>query len=155
MPDTIITCKDFLTAVEKNLIGFNWICPNGGDKCAYRHMLPQGYVLDAGPAEDTDDRPLEELIEEERSQLKSDGLTPVTAVTFAAWKERREKRKQDELEAKMAEEAKKAKGGKKNAGSGIMSGKALFTFDPTLFKDDDDAVDDELYNEASEEENPT
>ena len=55
----------------------------------------------------------------------------------------------------MAEEAKKAKGGKKNAGSGIMSGKALFTFDPTLFKDDDDAVDDELYDEASEEENPT
>lgn len=111
-------------------------------------------MLDAGPDEAKDDRPLEEIIEEERSQLKSDGLTPVTAVSFAAWKERREKRKQDELEAKMAEEAKKAKGGKKNAGSGIMSGKALFTYDPTLFKDDDDAVDDDLYDEASEEENP-
>lgn len=28
-----------------------------------------------------------------------------------------------------------------------MSGKALFTYDPTLFKDDDDAVDEELYEE--------
>lgn len=27
-PDTIITCRDFLDAVEKNLYGFNWVCPN-------------------------------------------------------------------------------------------------------------------------------
>jgi len=47
----------------------------------------------------------------------------------------------------MAEEAKKAKSKKSN----IMSGKALFTYDPTLFKDDDDAVDDDLYEEANEE----
>ena len=40
MPDTIITCKDFLQAVEKNLYGFNWVCPNGGEKCIYRHCLP-------------------------------------------------------------------------------------------------------------------
>jgi len=32
-----------------------------------------------------------------------------------------------------------------------MSGKALFTYDPTLFKDDDDAVDEELYEEDVEE----
>lgn len=50
----------------------------------------------------------------------------------------------------MAEEAAKAKGGKKGAKAGIMSGKALFTYDPTLFKDDDDAVDDDLYEEAAE-----
>lgn len=50
----------------------------------------------------------------------------------------------------MAEEAAKAKGGKKGTKGGIMSGKALFTYDPTLFKDDDDAVDDDLYEEAAE-----
>jgi hypothetical protein len=33
--------------------------------------------------------------------LKSDGLTPVTKETFFAWKERRKKRKQEELEEKM------------------------------------------------------
>lgn len=45
VPDTIITCKDFIEAVEKNLYGFNWVCPNKGDECQYRHMLPTGYVL--------------------------------------------------------------------------------------------------------------
>ena len=33
VPDTIITCRDFIEAVEKNLYGFNWMCPNGGDNC--------------------------------------------------------------------------------------------------------------------------
>jgi len=30
---------------------------------------------------------------------------------------------------------------------GFMSGKALFTYDPTLFADDDDAVAEDLYEE--------
>jgi len=30
-PDTIITCKSFVEAVEKDLYGFNWVCPNMGD----------------------------------------------------------------------------------------------------------------------------
>ena len=40
MPDTIITCKDFVSVVEQGLYGFNWVCPNGGEACPYRHMLP-------------------------------------------------------------------------------------------------------------------
>jgi hypothetical protein len=35
---------------------------------------------------------------------------------------------------------------------GFLSGKALFSFDPTLFTDDADAVDDELYNDMEMEE---
>ena len=31
--DTIITCKNFIEAVEKDLYGFNWVCPAGGDGC--------------------------------------------------------------------------------------------------------------------------
>jgi hypothetical protein len=50
----------------------------------------------------------------------------------------------------MAEEAKKTKGKGKGGAAGIMSGKALFTYDPTLFKDDENAVDDNLYDEAAE-----
>ena len=45
VPDTIITCNHFIEAVEKDLYGFNWVCPNKGDDCNYRHMLPQGYIL--------------------------------------------------------------------------------------------------------------
>lgn len=32
-PDTIITCREFIEAVEKELYGFKWNCPNGGDSC--------------------------------------------------------------------------------------------------------------------------
>jgi hypothetical protein len=37
--------QSFIDAVEKNLYGFNWVCPDGGDECKYRHMLPAGFVL--------------------------------------------------------------------------------------------------------------
>lgn len=42
---TDITCQHFVEAVEKNLYGWLWECPNGGDKCVYTHALPPGYVL--------------------------------------------------------------------------------------------------------------
>ena len=45
MPDTIITCLQFLEAVEDDKYGFRWECPNGGNKCRFRHMLPEGYVI--------------------------------------------------------------------------------------------------------------
>lgn len=44
-PDTIITCQHFIKAVEKDLYGFNWVCPVAGDACGYMHRLPMGYVL--------------------------------------------------------------------------------------------------------------
>jgi len=34
--DTIITCQDFLKAVEDECYGWRWECPNG-PKCRYRH----------------------------------------------------------------------------------------------------------------------
>lgn len=42
---TDITCENFVDAVEKGVYGWNWDCPNGGDKCVYTHALPPGYVL--------------------------------------------------------------------------------------------------------------
>ncbi len=83
--------------------------------------------------EDSDvEMTIEERIEEERHNLKSEGLIPVTLTTFTQWKQERAARKQAELEARMeAEIAKGQKGGAKNFG--FMSGKALFTYDPNLF----------------------
>ncbi len=148
-PDTIITCKNFLDAVEKNLYGFNWTCPNGGDGCTYRHMLPTGYVLNrdkAGQESESDDEmTLEEKIEEERAALPSDGLTPVTLETFNKWKEDRAARKKAELEAKIA--AEEAKGKKDKAQMAFMSGRALFQFNPDLFEDAEDAGDDIVFEE--------
>jgi hypothetical protein len=37
-------CKFFVSAVEDGKYGWFWTCPNGGDKCMYRHSLPPGYV---------------------------------------------------------------------------------------------------------------
>lgn len=38
-------CKFFIEAVENGKYGWFWTCPNGGDKCMYRHNLPPGFVL--------------------------------------------------------------------------------------------------------------
>lgn len=37
-------CKYFVAAIEDGKYGWFWICPNGGDKCMYKHALPPGYV---------------------------------------------------------------------------------------------------------------
>ncbi len=88
---------------------------------------------------------LEEKIEEERANLPSAGLTPVTLETFLDWKKRKAERKQKELEAKVKEEEKKGAKGKN-----VMSGKALFKYDPNLFQDDEDAADEKIYEEREE-----
>lgn len=35
-------CKYFISAIEDGKYGWFWICPNGGDKCMYKHALPPG-----------------------------------------------------------------------------------------------------------------
>lgn len=88
--------------------------------------------------------------------LKSDGLTPVTKETFFAWKERRKKRKQQELEEKMkASEMEKALGKKGKGGGGknsILNGRALFQYNPDLFKDDNEGSTEQ--SKASEDNAP-
>jgi isochorismate synthase EntC len=43
-------CKYFIAAIEDGKYGWFWTCPNGGDKCMYRHALPPGYVTPAAEA---------------------------------------------------------------------------------------------------------
>lgn len=156
--DTIITCKHFLDAVENDLYGWRWVCPNNGIKCHFRHMLPEGYVLLTKAEreaqlkyerENPETRTLEEQIEEDRMALSSEGLTPVTEQSFKEWKERRAAKKQEELIQKLKEEeaAIKGKGGKGKA-HGIMSGRALFQYNPNLFQDDENAGDADDYEEG-------
>lgn len=148
MPDTIITCKNFLEAVESEMYGYKWVCKDGGDACIYRHMLPLGYVLNRDKGDNSDDEDevtLEEKIEEERNALDTKNQVMVTKESFEQWKRDKAAKKQAELEARIAEAAKKTKKDKNQMG--FLSGKALFSFDPTLFADDADAVDDELYND--------
>lgn len=92
----------FIEAVEKNVYGWKWECPVGGPKCLYTHALPPGYVLERDKkddlaklrGEDEDEMTLEEIIEEERSKLPTEGLTPVTKESLMAWKKRKAEAKQ-------------------------------------------------------------
>lgn len=87
-------CKYFIEAVENGKYGWFWICPNGGDKCMYRHSLPEGFVLKTNEQkrlerESLEKQPkitLEEFIETERGKLDKSKLTPITTANFAQWK---------------------------------------------------------------------
>ncbi|KAH7114428.1 hypothetical protein B0J11DRAFT_445184 [Dendryphion nanum] len=107
-------CKYFIDAVENQKYGWFWTCPNGGDKCMYKHSLPPGFVLktkEQRAAEKAlmDKSPLatltlEDFLESERHKLTGT-LTPVTADTFAKWKKERMDKKAAEEEAKALKEA--------------------------------------------------
>ena len=140
-PSSEIVCKFFIDAVEQNKYGWFWECPNGGDKCQYRHALPPGYVLkrDAKSikaAGEESEISLEEFLEVERHRIQSTAtkpLTPVTEESFRVWKlERKAKSAEAEIARMKAKESEYKKGG----GSQV-SGKELFQFQPELFQDDD------------------
>lgn len=148
---TDIICKFFLDAVEKGLYGWFWVCPNGGDTCKYRHSLPAGYVLKkAAPVEEEeeeDEVTIEEQIEIERAALPSGG-TPVTEESFKRWLVRRAENKRDaEEKEKQAIIDASAKKGQKGIG---LSGRDLFTYDPSLFIDDDGAAGQDLYGDLED-----
>ena len=117
----------------------------------YRHALPPGYVFqtkkerEAAKSKKVEEISIEEIIEQQRKKLGATGGTPVTAESLAKWKADKLKRKQEEEVKRLKEEA------KKNGGRGVMSGRALFSYDPTLFRDDDDA-DDDKYSAQDEDE---
>ncbi|SOV79521.1 cytoplasmic translation machinery associated protein, putative [Plasmodium sp. gorilla clade G3] len=138
---TDIICKFFLNAVENKQYGWFWVCPNGGDNCKYKHCLPQGYVLKKQePTEaEKDETPLEDIIEEERMKYINNG-TPVTLELFKKWKEEnadKYKLKKDDQKEKVEKKAK----------TNVLSGKELFTYDPTLFVDDDNAANTNEYDD--------
>ncbi|KAK8823532.1 hypothetical protein WA577_002452 [Blastocystis sp. JDR] len=162
-PQTKIVCKYFLDAIEKECYGWFWQCPNGPD-CKYRHALPEGYVYKSRAereaeaalrekerAEDKSFMRLEN-IEALRAKLPHTGLTPVTPETFAKWKEDRLNRKKKEKE-----EAEKALEKKKVSSkeARLLSGRALFIYNPTLFVDDEAAAETKAYEvvDENEEEN--
>lgn len=153
-------CNNFLDAIEWGQYGFRWVCNNGGDKCQYKHCLPEGYIFEQKvqthplEREEGQEQTIEDWIEQERAKLPNEGLTPVTFESFQEWKKKKEAEKEKLIEEKRKAEVKK-KGGK---GLGVLSGRALFKYDPTLFRDDDAAAevndyeDEEVKKEMTQEE---
>ncbi len=144
---TEIVCKFFIEAVETRKYGYFWHCPNG-DTCKYRHRLPPGFILKdrlAKVEQDDEDEPtpIEEVIEAERAAALAAGkcVTPCTLENFLKWKEDKRKAKEAEIQ-RIAKEA-IAKPG--NRSLGVLSGRDLFSYDPSLFVDDEGAAGDDAY----------
>jgi len=127
-PKTAIICKHFLEAVEGNKYGWFWKCPSG-DKCIYRHALPEGYVLkkDMKKEDKGDEISIEELVEKQRAALGSN-LTKITYVTFLAWKKRKLAERKKTEQKKQAKKKKDATSGR----SGGLTGMDMFRFNPNL-----------------------
>jgi hypothetical protein len=95
------------------------------------------------------ERTIEDIIEEERAKLLAQGKTgtPVNEESFAKWKaERTAKRKEEERRIVEREIAKKGK----SKGLSVLSGRALFDYDASLFKDDEAAAGAEETNQREE-----
>lgn len=149
---TEIVCKFFLNAVEQGKYGWKWVCPNGM-QCIYRHCLPPGYSIkkDLPLLKQDDGITLEQRIDEDRNKLEKENKqgTPITLEIFLQWKEKRKQRKEKEKQEKIKEEQKKQLKGKQHH---MMTGRALFKFDPTLFVDDDEAAaDNNIYQQREED----
>jgi len=150
-PKTAIVCKHFLQALEDSKYGWFWECPNGGDKCIYKHCIPSGYVLKRDKVkldqQKGDEITLEELVEKERATLGAD-LPKITFDSFKAWKQRKRK----ELANKLDKEERRKRAEYKQGKQAGLSGRDLFTFNPDLIAQDDDEADDERYSVHSSDE---
>ena len=119
--------------------------------------LPPGFVLKTkaekeraknADQEEDEEETLEEKIDLQRKNLDLSKCTPLTLELFKKWKADKEVRRLAEVQVKREAAEKKSAG----SGLGVMSGRDLFTYDPSLFVDDDEA-DDEQY-EPDEEYDP-
>ncbi|PFH47074.1 hypothetical protein AMATHDRAFT_153023 [Amanita thiersii Skay4041] len=135
---TDIVCKFFIEAIESNKFGWFWECPNGGEKCQYRHALPPGFVFKsqkkaAEDAAKANTISLEDFLEVERHKLGSN-LTPVTLESFAQWKKTRMDKKEAEQDAMRKAKETQHAAGKSNG----MSGRDLFQYNPEWFVDEEE-----------------
>ncbi|CAM9819668.1 unnamed protein product, partial [Ectocarpus sp. 13 AM-2016] len=107
-------------------------------------QVQETFVIEEG------EKTLEDMIEEQRTKLHREGKqgTPVNQETLAKWKADRKAKKLAEERRKVQAEMKKKNKGK---GLSILSGRALYDYDATLFEDDADAVDNDTMKQRNDE----
>jgi hypothetical protein len=94
----------------------------------------------AGGVEVFREKSIEDIIEEQRAKLQAEGKkgTPVTEESFMKWRQDKLARKRADMETRVKAEQSKKKGGK---GLSVLSGKELFSYNASLFVDDESAFD--------------
>lgn len=134
-------CKFFLQAVEDGKYGWFWECPNGGEKCMYKHRLPPGFVLKSQKKEldelaKQSEISLEDFLETERHKLGTN-LTPVTKESFAKWKKERVDKKTAEEEANKKKKEAQVAANKANG----LSGREQWTLGSLVDQEEEDGDD--------------
>jgi len=143
-------CNEFIKAVETKKYGWFWECPKGPN-CKYRHILPEGFVLEsekkaAKAAEKKNQISLEDLIERERAAL-GPKQTKITLETFSVWKAKKKAEKKAAQDKDIKEKTKKAKSGQVKG----LTGRELFAFEATMGGDDEEAEDIMIEREQEED----
>uniref|UniRef100_A0A7S2KI75 ZC3H15/TMA46 family C-terminal domain-containing protein n=1 Tax=Leptocylindrus danicus TaxID=163516 RepID=A0A7S2KI75_9STRA len=96
-------------------------------------------------------RTLEDEVEAQRQKMfddfKKSGKkgTPVTEETLKIWQDKKRKKRLEEAKKLVEAESRKKKGGK---GLSVLSGRALYEYNKSLFKDDEAANDNETPESA-------
>jgi hypothetical protein len=72
--------------------------------------------------------------------------TPLTLELLLKWKEEKKKKREEDQKAKQEKREQDIKSGKI-----LRSGREMFTYDPTLFVDDDDVLDTQELEPEEEE----
>jgi len=143
-------CNEFIKAVETKKYGWFWECPKGPN-CKYRHILPEGFVLESEKkalkaAEKKNQISLEDLIERERAAL-GPNQTKITLETFSVWKAKKKAEKKAALDKDIKEKSKKAKAGQVKG----LTGRELFAFEANVGGDDEEAEDIVIEREQDED----
>ncbi|KAH7979601.1 hypothetical protein HPB49_010063 [Dermacentor silvarum] len=152
LPKTDIICKHFLDALEQNKYGWFWECPNGGQKCHYRHAVPPGFVLlnkailiNKLSCCKSKARCILHLLHYfTLKQAKIGGNLPrITLESFLAWKKAKIREKQDTEQKERDRKRDEFKAGRSIG----LSGRDMFTFRPELAEDDgQDEEGEEAYD---------
>merc|ERR1711937_811045 len=143
-------CNEFIKAVETKKYGWFWECPKGPN-CKYRHILPEGFVLESEKkalkaAEKKNQISLEDLIERERAAL-GPNQTKITLETFSVWKAKKKAEKKAARDKDIKEKTKKAKAGQVKG----LTGRELFAFEANVGGDDEEAEDIVIEREHEED----
>lgn len=143
-------CNEFIKAVETKKYGWFWECPKGPN-CKYRHILPEGFVLESEKkalkaAEKKNQISLEDLIERERAAL-GPNQTKITLETFSVWKAKKKAEKKAAREKDIKDKTKKAKAGQVKG----LTGRELFAFEANVGGDDEEAEDIVIEREGDED----
>jgi len=143
LPQSNIVCKFFLDAVQRKIYGWKWECPNGED-CHYKHCLPKGFIITTAKDRIQEEMTIdeyynwEEQIDAERERISKTG-TPVNDATFSEWKKKRDEFRNlgKEMDQKQ----------KKSGQTGVQ----LFKNQNNVFKDDDNASDVVMNDQADDD----